>query len=259
MNVFFKSFQHNWIVILWFIVFLLFLTFSRAGGDPGSGQLITAVWKYWSGGEWPLMVSALIATLSTAFPVSIAILFISLFFACLTYFKPKISPYVNVFMGLSLLPTVYFIFLIRALAADVPVNVDSKAFLVFVLVFSNLILFFFYMGFRKELYEEFAKEYHSLARLLGVNSILQSSAKKIGLLLMERFKTLFILVFSSTIFAEHKLDVSSGIYSLFYKTATSAEGRPDMFYGQLLFILAFVVVFLVLYDTVTVFIKKKYY
>jgi hypothetical protein len=115
------------------------------------------------------------------------------------------------------------------------------------------------MGFRKEIHEEFEKEYHSFARLLGVDNILSSSAKKIGLILMERFKPLFILVFSSTIFAEHKLDVSGGIYYLFYNTTMFTEGRWDIFYGQLAFILLFVVIFLLLYDIAAAFIKNRYY
>jgi hypothetical protein len=177
--------------------------------------------------------------------------------AALSYFKPKASPYISALVAFSLLPTVYLIFLLKSMINGIPL--DNKLFLVCALAYSNLILFFFYMGFRKELAEEFAKEYHSFAKMLGVKSILASSAKKISLIVMERFRPLFIMVFSSTIFAEHKLDVAGGIYYLLYKTTTSFEGRDDIFYGQLLFILLFVLLFLLVYDSFTNMVKTRYY
>lgn len=257
MNSFFQSIRNNRILLLWFLVFVLFLVFTKTGSGEIDNSLITAVWTYWTGGELQVLIAALAATLATALPVTIAILFISLSMACLSYFKPKTSKFVSLFMGLSLLPTVYLIFLIKTLITGIPV--DNKGFLVAVLTFSNLVLFFFYIEFRKDLFEEFEKEYHTFSRILGIGSVLVSARKRIVFILMERFKTLFVLVFSSTIFAEHKLDVSGGIYSLFYKTVTSAEGRMDIFYGQLLFILLFVVLFLVLYDTFINYIKNRNY
>ena len=257
MKVFSQSLKNNRVVFAWFLVFVLFLLFTPTP-NPGKGErMLTTVWKYWNSGEGKILVAALGATLSTALPVSIAILFLSLCGAGLSYFKPIISPYITVFMGLSLLPTVYLVFLMKTLSGSIPT--DNRLFLVSALVFSNLILFFFYMDFRKELYEEFEKECHTFSRMLGQNNLLRSSARKICLILLERFRPLFILVFSSTIFAEHKLNVAGGIYTLLYKTTTSIAGRPDIFYGQVLFILLFVVVFLLVYDLLTTFIKSKYY
>lgn len=251
------SLRNNRIVILWLCVFILFLLFSGVGKGEHSRSLINTIWSYWNGGEWKSLTAGLAATLSVAFPVTVAILFISLFFACLSYRRPRLSPYLTLIMGMSMLPTVYFIFLIKIITVKIPV--DNRFFLLLVLTFSNLIPFFFYIGFRKEIYEEFEKEYHSFTRLLGVDNIMLSAAKKVSLIMMERFKTLFILIFSSTIFAEHKLAVSSGIYSLFYKTTMSMEGRQDIFYGQLAFILLFVVLFLIVYDICTIFLKMRYY
>jgi hypothetical protein len=255
MNVLITSLKNNRFLLGWFSLFLIFLLCRPP--IAGSTNILNAVWDYWASGEWHVLLAALAATLTVALPVSIIILLVSLCCACLSYFRSKASPFITLFMAFSLLPTVYLIFLLKALFTHLPV--DNKLFLIVVLSFSNLILFFFFMGFRKELHEEFGKEYHALARMLGVSNVLSSAAKKIGLILMERFRPLFVLVFSSTVFAEHKLDVAGGIYSLLYKTTTTVEGRMDIFYGQLLFILLFVVFFLVVYDILITLIKKRYY
>lgn len=256
MKLMMEALKNNRMLIFWFLIFLFILIFKTSESGNSSEHLIAGIWNYLVSTEFAILMVALGSTLSVAFPVSLAILLISLFLACLSYFKPKTSWIATFLVLLSLLPSVYFIFFIKVITGNSP---DNKGFLIFALTFSNLILFFFFMGFRKVLHEEFAKEYHHLAAQLGERSILKSSLKKIGLILMERFPPLFILVFSSTVFAEHKLDVSGGIYYLFYRTATFYRNRPDMFYGQLVFIFLFVVLFLVLYDFVTHLVKRRYY
>lgn len=242
--------KNNRVVLAWFFIFALYLTATKTSvwGD---------IWSYWRSGEWGVLVSALVTTLSAAFPVAVIVLVLAFLCAWISYFYSWFSPVLTLLMSLSLLPTVYLVFLARGIVSSA--LLDNHGFLVGVLVFSNLVLFFFYTSFRKDIHDEYQKEYHQLARLLGVRSFLGSAYKKILLIVMERFKPLFILVFSSTIFAEQKLDISGGIYYLFYMTIKSGGSRLDIFYGQLVFILLFVVVFLVLYDLMAITIKRRFY
>jgi hypothetical protein len=254
MNVLKDTLKNNAILFFWFLVFGLYLVLGRVGEEAGNIPIVLAVWDYWTGGEWGMLVSALGATLLRALTVSLLILLLSFFAVCISYFWNRISALMTILMGLSLLPTVYLIFFLQQINGSL---LKGALVPVMVLTFSNLVLFFFYMELRKDLFEEFNKEYHILSKQLGIRSLLLSARKKVLLIVIEKFRALFIMVFSTTVFAEHKLDVAGGIYSLLFQTATEGKERLDIFYGQLVFILVFILVFLFLYDLFTVYIKKR--
>jgi len=253
-----KTFKENLVTLLWFGGLLLFLSLKT--GPPGTtGSLLGGALQYWQG-HAAILFSALGHTLSVALPASVVILLISFSTALLAANKPRLtSSLTAIIILISLLPSVYLVHLVRIIHPLAQVN--SEAFAGGVLIFSNLVMYFFFLGFKKDISDEFAKEYHFLARQLGVKSKFRSSLQKLGLLGLERFLPLFIMVFSSTIFVEEKLNISGGIYTSLYDTVKSVNisSRPDIFWGKLLFILIFVVSLQFIYGIILNHVKTRYF
>lgn len=235
---------------------MIFLLFKPA--PPGAvGSLYQTVFIYWQA-NLGFLFSALGNTLSIALPAAIFLLLISFFLALAAASRNKIAPWLSVLVIIiSLMPSVYLIHMLRIIIPGK--NINSMTFAAFALIFSNLILYFFFLGFKKDIFEEFGKDYHFLSRQLGVTNKLVSARQKLVLIAAQRFLPLFIMVFSSTIFVESKLNVRGGIYTFLYSTVKSVEHRPDIFWGQFLFILIFVIILQVCYGAVLNYINTKYF
>jgi len=189
---------------------------------------------------------ALFRTLCLAALVSLAILAISFLLSGLAWRLPKWSvPLDLVVLAFCVVPTVYLIFLIQS-----SINLDflpKHMALIGFLVFSNMILFYFYKQYQDDLFQELSRQYHAMSRQLGVANLFESAWKKVLVISLHRFRSLFIVVFSSTVFVEYKLRSSRGIYSYFYQTIFF-DGDPARFWGQLLIILTAVIAFLLAYQ-----------
>ena len=253
-----KTIKENRVTFSWYGLLILFLSIQRAPNGI-DGSLVNRVLDYWND-HAAFLFSALGNTLSVAFPVAAAMLIISFSLALAAVYKHIIGAGLKILVIVfSLLPSVYLVHLVRTLSFTAPVN--SKIFAGLVLIFSNLVMYFFFLGFKKDIHEEFHKDYHFLARQLGVKSKLVSAGQKLALIAAERLLPLFIMVFSSTIFVESKLHIGGGIYTFLYDTVKSIDisNRPDIFWGQLLFILGFVLLLQLIYGTLLNHIKTRCY
>lgn len=257
MNALNKTIKSNRVTILWYTVVLLVLGFSQSPGSNGP-SLAHGVLEYWThhGGQ---LFSQLGHTLTVAFPAAVVLLIASFIPALAAASKPILNTYLKILILLmSLLPSVYLLHLVRIMAPGASLNEETFAALL--LVFSNLVLYFFYLEFKKDISRELRKDYHFLANQLGVKSKLASAAPKLVLITVERFLPLFIMVFSATIFVESKLNISGGIYTALYDNIKSIDigGRPDIFWGQLLFILGFLFILQLAYGTLLNYFKERY-
>lgn len=256
MRVLKKTLKDHMVTLLWFGILIIFLLFKPA--PPGAaGSLFKNVFMYWRA-HADFLFSALGNTLSIALPAAIFLLLISFFLALAAASWNKIAPWLSVLViFISLMPSVYLIHMLRIVLPGKTFN--SMTFAAFVLIFSNLVLYFFFLGFKKDILEEFGKDYHFLSRQLGITNKFVSARQKLVLIAAQRFLPLFIMVFSSTIFVESKLNVKGGIYTFLYGTVKSIDHRPDIFWGQFLFILIFVIILQLCYGAVLNYINMKYF